>query len=69
MLKMDNKVKIKSNGKYTISYNDIEFSFKGGATYTIDEDTAKMCVENGYATYIEVEDGTNKSKKTNKDKK
>jgi hypothetical protein len=61
-------MEIKSNGKYRITHNNIEYDLESGCSYTLDEETAKMFVENGYCNYSEVKNGTNKSKKTNASK-
>jgi hypothetical protein len=59
-------MEIKSNGKYTITYKNIEYNFEGGNSYEIDEETAKQFVESGYCSYAKLENDKNQSKKTNK---
>lgn len=58
--------KLKSNGSYKITFNDVEYDMKANQSYEIDEETAKQFVESGYCSYAELDNGSNKSKKTNK---
>lgn len=58
-------VKIKTTGKYNITYKNIQYDFDSGVEYTVDEDTAKMLVEGSFANYAEEIKNETKSKKTN----
>lgn len=60
-------IKIKTKGKYNITYQNIEHSFEGGNEYIVDEETAKMLVEGNFASYVKLEkkNDKNKSIKTN----
>ena len=60
-------VKIISNGNYNITYKNIDYSFESGNSYELDEETAKLFVENKNCNYIKTEKKDDvKSKKTYK---
>ena len=69
MVKEDKKMEIKSNGKYKITYKNIQYDFEGGINYEIDEETAKSFVESGFCNYAEEIKNETKSKKTSKNLK
>lgn len=58
-------MEIISNGKYNITYKNIQYNFESGNSYKIDEETAKHFIECGFCRYAELENDT-KSKKTTK---
>lgn len=53
--KEDLNVDIVANGNFTISYKNIDYSFKSGNSYTIDGEVAKQFTESGYCSYAELD--------------